>query len=515
MTKKKTGSKFFFISTFFLVLLGAFFSLNLPSGVGIAEANDSFVIASNGDMPDLTGTWTSFTNSCKETKRGIKCKAKGKLSIQNSGILDAPSSYVRFYISYNTVFDEGEDEFLKQVATGKIKKSKSKTKTFSCSFGYGVQTSGRYIIAVIDADNTVAETDEVNNDIIYGIEGGDTTPPAVISTSPVSNATGVGINGSITATFTEAVDPSTMDTSTFTLSGVTGAVSYSGTTAVFTPSTSLDYNTAYTATITTGVRDLAGNAPAADYIWSFTTRGSEPVTNMTNLFFLHHSTGEGLIVEGDMRSIIAAYNAANGTNFQFWDHGYNGDGLRNPAGESTGTSYDIPDDNTDPDGLYNLWTSTENRYVAARNLILNNHEVIAFKSCFPASAIEDSAMLQQYINWYLAMRDFFDTRSDRLFIVMSTPPLHRLATNSTAAINARAFADWLCSDQYLSGHPNVRCFNLFDQLAQSNDGSAVANMLRYVYEGSHTNSDSHPNTFANQTVGPVFANFLCDAAAGY
>ena len=113
------------------------------------------------------------------------------------------------------------------------------------------------------------------------------------------------------------------------------------------------------------------------------------------------------------------------------------------------------------------------------------------------------------------MRDFFDTRSDRLFIVMSTPPLHRLATNSRAAINARAFADWLCSDQYLSGHPNVRCFNLFDQLAQSNDESAVANMLRYVYEGSHTNSDSHPNTFANQTVGPVFANFLCDAAAGY
>jgi hypothetical protein len=113
------------------------------------------------------------------------------------------------------------------------------------------------------------------------------------------------------------------------------------------------------------------------------------------------------------------------------------------------------------------------------------------------------------------MRDFFDTRTDRLFIVMSTPPLHRLATNTAEASNARVFADWLCSDTYLSGHPNVRCFNLFDNLAKSNDGSATANMLRYEYEGSHSDSDSHPNTLANQTVGPVFAEFLCNAALGY
>ena len=98
---------------------------------------------------------------------------------------------------------------------------------------------------------------------------------------------------------------------------------------------------------------------------------------------------------------------------------------------------------------------------------------------------------------------------------MSTLPLHRLATNAAEAARARAFATWLSSPTYLSGHPNVVCFNLFDLLAKANDGTATANMLRYEYEGSHSSSDSHPNLLANQTVGPIFATFLCIAAGTY
>ena len=110
------------------------------------------------------------------------------------------------------------------------------------------------------------------------------------------------------------------------------------------------------------------------------------------------------------------------------------------------------------------------------------------------------------------MRSFFDTRPDRVFVVMSTPPLHRKSTNATQAKNARRFADWLKSATYLGGHPNVVCFDLFDLLAKPDDGSATANMLRWEYEGSHSNGDSHPNDLANQTVGPIFAQALIDAA---
>jgi hypothetical protein len=236
---------------------------------------------------------------------------------------------------------------------------------------------------------------------------------------------------------------------------------------------------------------------------------------LTNLFFLHHSTGAGIVFEGDVRGSIRTYNQQHGTSYAFWDHGYNGDGLTNPQGNPTGTNYDIPGDNTDPDGLAYLWTSKAADAVQCRNRVLTNHEVIAFKSCFPASAIPDAATLNQYKTWYLSMRSFFDTRPDRVFVVMSTPPLHRLSTNATEAKNARRFANWLKSATYLSGHPNVVCFDLFDLLAKADDGSATANMLRYPYEGSHSNSDSHPNTLANQTVGPIFAQAMIDAARSH
>ncbi len=104
----------------------------------------------------------------------------------------------------------------------------------------------------------------------------DATPPTVIATDPVNNATGVVITKKITATFSEAMDPLTINTTTFLLKQgiipVAGVVTYIGTTATFTPSASLASSTTYTATITTGVKDLAGNAMVSNYIWSFTTQ---------------------------------------------------------------------------------------------------------------------------------------------------------------------------------------------------------------------------------------------------
>jgi hypothetical protein len=51
-------------------------------------------------------------------------------------------------------------------------------------------------------------------------------------------------------------------------------VTYSGVTAIFTPTSPLAANTLYTATITTEAKDLAGNALASNYVWSFTTGGT-------------------------------------------------------------------------------------------------------------------------------------------------------------------------------------------------------------------------------------------------
>src|SRR5437867_1643367 len=102
----------------------------------------------------------------------------------------------------------------------------------------------------------------------------DTTAPTVSATVPANTASGVGLSGQIASTFSEAMDASTINTSTFTLkqgtTPVAGTVSYSGITATFTPAGNLAPLTTYTATIS-GARDLAGNALADDFVWSFTT----------------------------------------------------------------------------------------------------------------------------------------------------------------------------------------------------------------------------------------------------
>ena len=108
------------------------------------------------------------------------------------------------------------------------------------------------------------------------------TPPAVSSTDPLNTATGVALNQKVAALFTKTMDATTITTATFTLkqgtTSISGFVSYSGTTALFTPSGNLAANTVYTATITTGAKDLAGNALTASYVWSFTTGAATIVT---------------------------------------------------------------------------------------------------------------------------------------------------------------------------------------------------------------------------------------------
>ena len=125
-----------------------------------------------------------------------------------------------------------------------------------------------------------------------------TTPPVIISALPGSGATNVGPGSGLAATFSEAINPLTINTSTFTLrQGATvipGAVSYAGVTATFTPLVNLSPNLPFTATISTGVQDLSGNALAANYVWTFTT-GSAPLPTLPTVISTLPSSGAQLV----------------------------------------------------------------------------------------------------------------------------------------------------------------------------------------------------------------------------
>lgn len=124
----------------------------------------------------------------------------------------------------------------------------------------------------------------------------DTTPPTVLSTVPITSATGVGLSSDIQVTFSEIMDVATITDVTFTLNGggaVAGVVTYSGTTATFNPNSNLAGTTVYTATITTGAEDVAGNAIAAQYQWTFTTGAGSDVTapTVSSVIPLDNATG--------------------------------------------------------------------------------------------------------------------------------------------------------------------------------------------------------------------------------
>lgn len=107
----------------------------------------------------------------------------------------------------------------------------------------------------------------------------DTTPPVVTVTSPANSAVGVLLDAVLAITFGEAMTPSSVNGTTVTLTKTSGGASVGGVvsydaqnhTALFTPSTSLDYDTGYTLTVTVAAMDVAGNAMSTNYQTSFTT----------------------------------------------------------------------------------------------------------------------------------------------------------------------------------------------------------------------------------------------------
>ena len=111
----------------------------------------------------------------------------------------------------------------------------------------------------------------------------DTTPPTVSLVNPAEDSTGVCINKTVNATFSESMAPSSLTTNTLTLAPssslstpVAAVITYDAQTRIasINPSANLTASTAYTATVlggAQGAKDLAGNALQADKVWRFTT----------------------------------------------------------------------------------------------------------------------------------------------------------------------------------------------------------------------------------------------------
>jgi hypothetical protein len=105
----------------------------------------------------------------------------------------------------------------------------------------------------------------------------DITPPTILTRNPAGGAEGVPTRTTVSVEFSEAMQASTINTSTFRLRAVgatqdvPATVSYAGFTATLTPTTPLDTARQYQGTVAGSVSDLAGNPLGSDATWTFTT----------------------------------------------------------------------------------------------------------------------------------------------------------------------------------------------------------------------------------------------------
>jgi len=248
---------------------------------------------------------------------------------------------------------------------------------------------------------------------------------------------------------------------------------------------------------------------------------SPPDDKTVKLIFIHHSTGEIWLTDnyGNLGQELAANNYfVSDTNY--------GWGPKN-IGDRT----DIVNwrewfrSRSTPRYMEALFTESNQNSDYGRPLEDpgGENEIVMFKSCFPNSALlgnpndppdpnEDFTVGHaKYV--YNDLLNYFSSRPDKLFIVITAPPLQ----DPTYADNARAFNNWLVDKWLIENNYNLKNVAVFDfynvlthpdnhhrvQNGQIEHSSNESNTLFYDSDG-----DDHPNVAGTQKATAEFIPLL-------
>jgi len=221
-----------------------------------------------------------------------------------------------------------------------------------------------------------------------------------------------------------------------------------------------------------------------------------PPATTQRLVFIHHSSGQNWLNDA-----LRAQLNDNNYYVTETDYGWG------PLDEDVG--YDTIGDHTDIGHWYN-WFAGPHRDTYMNALYPNDmtegsntvtdpggeNTIVMFKSCFPNSHIggnpndpptvgENPLRGQDTYSEYHTVANikgiyndalnYFATRQDKLFIVITAPPLRRASTDAAHAANARALNTWLVNDWLASyPHKNVAVFDFYNVLT-SNGGDYDTN----------------------------------------
>jgi alpha-tubulin suppressor-like RCC1 family protein/photosystem II stability/assembly factor-like uncharacterized protein len=151
--------------------------------------------------------------------------------------------------------------------------------TYTLSENYGYSTT--YTVTVSTAAKDLAGnymTSSHSWDFTTTVEP-DTTPPTVTDYTPTG--TDVAINTPVTVTFSEPMNQLSTEGAFSINPYIETSPSWDGNTMMLTPTTTYDYSTTYTVTISTAAMDLSGNSLMSDESWNFTTTAEPDTTPPT------------------------------------------------------------------------------------------------------------------------------------------------------------------------------------------------------------------------------------------
>ncbi len=226
-----------------------------------------------------------------------------------------------------------------------------------------------------------------------------------------------------------------------------------------------------------------------------------PPSAPVKLIFIHHSTGEDWLADGYGGLGLELRNNNYFVSDTNYGWGPNSIGDNTDIGDWY-TWFRGNDSATFTEALYDesFKHSTYSRLAVDPG---GENEIIMFKSCFPNSALQGSISdpippiatnplrgvgagstahtISNAKGIYIDLLAYFQTRPDKLFVVIAAPPL----SSGTRAANARAFNNWLVND-WLDNYPlqNVVVFDYYTVLT-SNGGNASTNDLGWPTGNHH------------------------------
>jgi hypothetical protein len=266
-----------------------------------------------------------------------------------------------------------------------------------------------------------------------------------------------------------------------------------------------------------------------------TSLSADPPAAPVKLIFIHHSTGGNWLADPNNDQPYGGLGMALRDNNYFvsaTNYGWGPDGIGDRTDIPNWPEWFIgPNRDVYLDALYNENGQNVGDFGNWSRMASDpggENVIIMFKSCFPNSDLygdPDDPPLDEPNDYdytvanakavYNALLTYFETRQDKLFIVITAPPLMKSDTSRGRAANARALNNWLVND-WLADYPyaNVAVFDYYNVLTDPDNhhywsgGDIVHVQATDNNFSAYPSGDSHPSTEGNQKATAEFVPLL-------